>query len=74
VTGTGAGRPGSAATWRSLDHYQVRKHRAWYRHVTLSMLAHAFLAVTARDSRPGTPLDWGHHRAPQPRCPTEKLE
>jgi SRSO17 transposase len=34
-----------------LDHYQVRKYRAWYRHVTLSMLAHAFLAVTARDSR-----------------------
>ncbi len=38
-----------------LDHYQVRKYRAWYRHVTLSMLAHAFLAVTARDSRPGSP-------------------
>jgi SRSO17 transposase len=36
-----------------LDHYQVRKYRAWYRHVTLSMLAHAFLAVTARGSRPG---------------------
>jgi SRSO17 transposase len=34
-----------------LDHYQVRKYRAWYRHATLSMLAHAFLAVTARDSR-----------------------
>ena len=31
-----------------LDHYQVRKYQAWYRHVTLSMLAHAFLAVTAR--------------------------
>lgn len=38
-----------------LDHYQVRKYRAWYRHVTLAMLAHAFLAVTARGSRPGTP-------------------
>ena len=35
-----------------LDHYQVRKYRAWYRHVTLSMLAHAFLAVTARSARP----------------------
>ena len=34
-----------------LDHHQVRKYRAWYRHATLSMLAHAFLAVTARDSR-----------------------
>jgi SRSO17 transposase len=37
-----------------LDHYQVRKYRAWYRHATLSMLAHAFLAVAARASRPGT--------------------
>ena len=38
-----------------MDHYQVRKYRAWYRHATLSMLAHAFLAVTARASRPGAP-------------------
>jgi SRSO17 transposase len=37
-----------------LDHYQVRLYRAWYRHITLSMLAHAFLAVTARALRPGT--------------------
>jgi len=37
-----------------LDHCQVRKYRAWYRHATLSMLACAFLAVTARASRPGT--------------------
>jgi len=35
-----------------LDHYQVRRYRAWYRHITLSMLAHAFLAVTARRARP----------------------
>jgi SRSO17 transposase len=42
-----------------LDHYQVRKYRAWYRHVTLSMLAHAFLAVTARAGRPGS-------RTPEP--------
>ncbi|MFY9932717.1 MAG: IS701 family transposase [Streptosporangiaceae bacterium] len=38
-----------------LDHYQVRKYRAWYRHITLSMLAHAFLAVTARAARPRPP-------------------
>jgi SRSO17 transposase len=38
-----------------LDQYQVRKYRAWYRHVTLSMLAHAFLAVTARAARPQPP-------------------
>jgi SRSO17 transposase len=30
-----------------LDHYQVRKYHAWYRHITLSMLAAAFLVVTA---------------------------
>ena len=29
-----------------LDQYEVRKWTAWHRHVTLSMLAHAFLAVT----------------------------
>jgi SRSO17 transposase len=46
---------GEAKNEAGLDHYQVRKYRAWYRHVTLSMLAHAFLAVTARASRPGAP-------------------
>ena len=30
-----------------LDHYQVRRYDAWYRHATLSMLALAFLQVTA---------------------------
>ena len=34
-----------------LDHYQVRKYHAWYRHITLSMLAAAFLAVTAHHER-----------------------
>ncbi len=34
-----------------LDHYQVRRHDAWYRHITLSMLAAAFLAVTAHTER-----------------------
>jgi SRSO17 transposase len=30
-----------------LDDYQVRLYHAWYRHVTLAMLAHAFLTVCA---------------------------
>lgn len=30
-----------------LDHYQVRRYDAWHRHITLAMLAHAYLAVTA---------------------------
>jgi SRSO17 transposase len=34
-----------------LDHYQVRLYDAWYRHITLSMLAAAFLAVTAHTER-----------------------
>ena len=29
-----------------LDHYEVRRWDAWHRHITLSLLAHAFLAVT----------------------------
>ena len=45
-----------------LDHYQVRRYHAWYRHATLSMLAHAFLAVTAHAARPAPP-------APQPPAP-----
>jgi SRSO17 transposase len=29
-----------------LDQYEVRRYDAWYRHVTLCLLAHAFLEVT----------------------------
>jgi SRSO17 transposase len=32
-----------------LDGYQVRKWVSWYRHVTCSMLAHAFTAVKRAD-------------------------
>ena len=28
------------------DHYQVRGYRAWYAHITLAMLAAAYLAAT----------------------------
>ena len=46
-----------------LDHYQVRRYRAWYRHVTLAMLAHAFLAVAAHAARaPGTRSCQGEHQ------------
>jgi SRSO17 transposase len=34
-----------------LDQYEVRKWDAWYRHVTLALLAHAYLAVTRRRAR-----------------------
>jgi SRSO17 transposase len=33
-----------------LDEYQVRRYDAWYRHITLAMWAHAFLAVTAQSA------------------------
>jgi SRSO17 transposase len=29
-----------------LDQYEVRRWRAWYRHITLALLAHAYLEVT----------------------------
>jgi SRSO17 transposase len=29
-----------------LDQYEVRRYNAWYRHITLCLLAHAFLEVT----------------------------
>ena len=28
-----------------LDQYEVRRWEGWYRHVTLAMLVHAYLAV-----------------------------
>ena len=34
-----------------LDHYQVRRYDGWYRHITLAMLAHAFLTVTRADAQ-----------------------
>ena len=36
-----------AKTETGLDQYQVRRYDAWYRHITLAMLAHAYLSVTA---------------------------
>ena len=50
---------GEAKNEAGLDHYQVRKYRAWYRHITLAMLAHAFLAVTAHAVRPAPPAAGG---------------
>jgi len=33
-----------------LDQYQVRRYDCWYRHITLAMLAHAFLTVTTAEA------------------------
>ncbi|WSV86978.1 IS701 family transposase [Nocardia sp. NBC_01009] len=37
----------TAKTEVGLDQYQVRRYDAWYPHITLAMLAHTYLAVTA---------------------------
>lgn len=41
-----------------LDNYQVRLYHAWYRHITLAMLALAFLAVMRHKSKKGTRDLW----------------
>jgi SRSO17 transposase len=38
-----------------LDHYQVRSWRPWYAHITLSMLALAWLAATRAQAAKGEP-------------------
>ena len=43
-----------------LDKYEVRKWDGWYRHITLAMLAHAYLAVVKhRTMEPGCSLERG---------------
>ncbi len=41
-----------------LDHYEVRHSHGWYRHITLAMLALAYLAVV-RSQLPGSALKGG---------------
>jgi len=38
-----------------LDQYQVRDYRAWYAHITLSLLAAAYLAATRAHTDPAAP-------------------
>jgi len=37
-----------------LDQYEVRRWEGWYRHITLCLLAHAFLEVTRASAADGT--------------------
>jgi hypothetical protein len=39
-----------------LDEYEVRSWQGWYRHITLCMLAHAFLTVLRAQSQAALPL------------------
>ena len=36
-----------------LDQYEVRRWEGWYRHITLAMLAHAYLAVIRHQATAG---------------------
>jgi SRSO17 transposase len=42
-----------------LDHYQVRRYDAWYRHISLAMLANAFLAVMRSTAATARAADTG---------------
>jgi len=44
---------GSGKNEVGLDEYQVRKYDAWHRHITLAMLAHTFLTITAHKAKKG---------------------
>ena len=39
-----------------LDHYQVRSFVGWYRHITLVMLAHAFVTGICAHTSPLTSI------------------
>ena len=56
-----------------LDQYEVRRWAGWYRHLTLALLAHAFLAVTrahanATSAKGGNPRAV-HQAPPHSSCP-----
>ena len=54
-----------------LDQYQVRDYRAWYAHITLSMLAAAYLAATRAAEHAADHRRAAEKGAPQPaRTPT----
>src|SRR5438270_266328 len=42
-----------------LDHYEVRSYVGWYRHITLVMLAHAFLTGICANTKSSLPPDAG---------------
>jgi len=50
---------GAAKNEVGLDEYQVRKYDAWHRHMTLAMLAHSFLAITAHHTKKRGPKQAG---------------
>ena len=48
-----------------LDQYQVRRYDSWYRHITLAMLAHAFLTITTAQTNTAAGGKGGHSGRPR---------
>jgi SRSO17 transposase len=46
-----------------LAHYEVRSWRGWYRHITLALFAHAFLASIRAE---GVDIESSQKGAPKP--------
>jgi SRSO17 transposase len=42
-----------------LDEYEVRKWQGWYRHITLSLMAHAYLTITRATATAAEPAKGG---------------
>jgi hypothetical protein len=53
-----------------LDEYEVRHWHSWYRHITLSMMAHTWLAVTRSKAGEKTGVRPGIGRTDRSRSPT----
>jgi SRSO17 transposase len=53
-----------------LDQYEVRSWSGWYRHVTLALLAHAYLTVVRAQAQASTPLKKKLRRQTKPRRST----
>jgi SRSO17 transposase len=54
-----------------LDQYEVRRYPGWYRHITLAMLAHAFLAALAAQAG-GDARGAAETHRPSPRSPWQR--
>ncbi len=66
---------GSSKNEVGLDNYQVRTWNAWHRHITLAMLTHTFLAVTAHHAKkrgPNTPHNQTSRKIHPPPRPNRK--
>jgi len=62
-----------------LDEYEVRSWQGWYRHITLCLLAHAFLTVLRAHSQKALPLsdapeEKKQEHSSQPHSPSRTLD